>query len=659
MKLLNLTLNNFQGIKKLTLDFDGGKSASIYGDNATGKTTVYNALTWLLFDKASTAAKNFTPKTKGPDGDLHHLDHSSEATLQTDDGRNVTLKKTYKEVYKKKRGSATEEFSGHTVEYEVDGVPTKEKDYTATVLGFCGGDTEKSKMLTMPDYFPEQTAWDARRKILLEICGDINDDDIIAGNKDLKELPDFLRMPGTSEQYYTTEEYRKVASAKRTDINKQLGEIPGRIDEAERAIPDTEGLDEATIEANIAALQRKRDELAEERAAAAAGGTATAELQKEIADIRVRISEEKANHTQRQNEQNASVDADILLANREAREAARKAEDAAIDIKRKTAERDRLASLREQLLRDYQTVSAETWDESQSVCPTCGQGLPEDKVAKMREDFNLNKSRRLEDINRRGKNEANKGTIATIDSEIAAMQAEKVEAENKAAEAKARAEELARQRIAPVPFEQTEIYATLTAQIAEIQAKIADEGKCTTKAVSAVEAKIRATSDAIREEQDKRMQLTMAENQRRRIGELEKQEKRLASEYEELEKGLYLCDLFTKAKVAALTEKINGKFNSVRFRLFQEQLNGGLKEDCEVMIPRADGSMVPYAFANNAARINAGLEIINTLSEHWGVRMPVFIDNAESVTHLIGTDTQTIRLVVSEADKKLRLEVGE
>ena len=103
MKLLNLTLNNFQGIKKLTFDFDGGKSASIYGDNATGKTTVYNALTWLLFDKASTAAKNFTPKTKGPDGDLHHLDHSSEATLQTDDGRIVTLKKTYKEIYKKKR----------------------------------------------------------------------------------------------------------------------------------------------------------------------------------------------------------------------------------------------------------------------------------------------------------------------------------------------------------------------------------------------------------------------------------------------------------------------------------------------------------------------------------------------------------------------------
>lgn len=285
--------------------------------------------------------------------------------------------------------------------------------------------------------------------------------------------------------------------------------------------------------------------------------------------------------------------------------------------------------------------------------------MPDDKVSKMREDFNLNKSRCFEDINRRGKNEASKSAIAAIDAEIAALQAEKIEAESKAEKAKARAEELTGQRIIPVPFEQTEIYTTLTAQIGDIQAKIADEGKCIAEAVSAVDAKIRVTSDAIREEQDKRMQLTMAENQRRRIGELEKQEQLLASEYEELEKGLYLCDLFTKAKVATLTERINGKFKNVSFRLFQEQLNGGLKEDCEVMIPRDDGVMVPFSFANNAARINAGLEIINTLSEHWGIHMPVFIDNAESVTHLIGTDTQIIRLVVSEADKKLRLEVDE
>lgn len=657
MKLYRLTLNNFQGIKSLSFEFPEGRSASIYGDNATGKTTVYNALTWLLFDKASTAAKNFTPKTKGPDGDMHHLDHSSEAVFMTDTGRQITLKKTYHESYKKKRGSATEEFDGHTVEYEVDGVPVKEKEFTATVIGFCGGDTEKPKMLTMPDYFPEQLSWDTRRKILLENCGDISDDEIIAANDDLKELKDFLRMNGTTEQYYTTDEYKKVAAARRSEINKQLTEIPARIDEAEKAIPDTTGLNAEEIEQNIASLQKKRDSLAAEKAEAAAGGTASATLRTQIADIRTKMAEGKAAHAKAQNDQNSDIDADILLAKREANERRREAEDARIDIRRRESEAERLETLRSKLLGDYKDISGEVWDESKSICPTCHQQLPADQIERMREEFNLRKSQRLEEINKRGKTEASKTAIAELRAQIADLQtkAEAAEAMQKAAEAKA--EELAGKRIAPTPYEATDEYATLTAQIADIEAKIADEGKCTAEAVAAVEAKIRAVDEAIREERDKQMQLTMAENQNRRIGELEKQEKRLGGEFEELEKGLYLCDLFTKKKVGALTERINGKFKSVRFRLFVEQLNGGLKEDCEVMIPRADGTLVPYTFANNAARINAGLEIINTLAEHWGIRMPVFIDNAESVTHLTSTDTQIVRLVVSEADKKLRLEV--
>ena len=659
MKLLNLALNNFQGIKSLSFDFPDGRSASIYGDNATGKTTVYNALTWLLFDKASTAAKNFTPKTKGPDGDLHHLDHSAEAVFMTDAGRQITLKKTFHETYKKKRGSATEEFDGHTVEYSVDGVPVKEKEFTATVTALCGGDTEKPKMLTMPDYFPEQLSWDTRRKILLEICGDVSDDEIIAGNPDLSELKDFLRMNGTAEQYCTTDEYRKVAAARRTEINKQLVELPARIDEATQAIPDTTGLNAEEIEANIAALTKKRDSLASEKAEAATGSTATATLRTQIAEIKTQIAEGRAAHAKSQSDQNADVDAEILLARREANEERRKAEDAKIDIDRKTAEKARIEILRKGLLEEYDRISRETWDESQTICPTCSQRLPEDKVEAMREEFNLRKSRKLEEINRRGKTEASKTVIEALATEIADLQQKKETAESLQKAAEMRAERLAEKRITPTPYESTEQYARLTAQIAEIEAKIADEGKCTTEAVGAVEAKIRATDDAIREERDKQMQLTMAENQQRRIGELEKQEKRLAAEFEELEKGLYLCDLFTKAKVSALTERINGKFKSVRFRLFVEQLNGGLKEDCEVMIPRANGDLVPYTFANNAARINAGLEIINTLAEHWDIRMPVFIDNAESVTRLTESDTQTIRLVVSEADKKLRLEVED
>lgn len=126
MKIIDMKLTNFQGIGSLDISLDG-KSASIFGDNGTGKTTVFNAITWLLFDKPSTGAKNWSPKTRGADGEKHNLEHSVTATFVLQDGSRVTLGKTLREVYKKKRGSTSAEYSGNTVDYFLDGVPVKER----------------------------------------------------------------------------------------------------------------------------------------------------------------------------------------------------------------------------------------------------------------------------------------------------------------------------------------------------------------------------------------------------------------------------------------------------------------------------------------------------------------------------------------------------
>ena len=150
-------------------------------------------------------------------------------------------------------------------------------------------------------------------------------------------------------------------------------------------------------------------------------------------------------------------------------------------------------------------------------------------------------------------------------------------------------------------------------------------------------------------------QFAAAEKQVARKTELEAHGKELSKQFDDTEKALYLADLFTKTKVGMLTEKINEKFKSVSFQLFVEQINGGLKEGCEVLVPGEGGRMIPYAYANNAARINAGLEIIGVLSDYWKLKLPVVLDNAESNTHPLKIDTQVIKLYVSEADKELRL----
>ena len=128
IRLQRLTLSNFKGIKSLELDL-AGHNASIYGANATGKTTIYDAFLWLLFDKDSQNKSAFNIKTLDESGEpLHGLDHEVEAVLSVD-GQELTLKKSYKEKWTKRRGSATAEFTGHTTDYYIDGVPVKKSEY--------------------------------------------------------------------------------------------------------------------------------------------------------------------------------------------------------------------------------------------------------------------------------------------------------------------------------------------------------------------------------------------------------------------------------------------------------------------------------------------------------------------------------------------------
>lgn len=126
MKLINMKLENFKGIRHLEIPFNG-LNRVFRGTNGAGKSTVADAQSWLLTGKKSDANENLDPKTIGPKGYLHNLEHSVECKYELDDGSLITLKKVFKEKYTKKRGSTTSEFSGHVVEYYMDDVPVKQK----------------------------------------------------------------------------------------------------------------------------------------------------------------------------------------------------------------------------------------------------------------------------------------------------------------------------------------------------------------------------------------------------------------------------------------------------------------------------------------------------------------------------------------------------
>lgn len=650
MKLINLTLQDFQGLRTYTLNADG-QNVSVYGTNGTGKTTIANSLTWLLFDKPYTGEKNYSPKTTDEDGhELHHLDHRAEATFEKDDGSRITLAKCFHEVWKRKRGSSAEEFSGHVTDTYIDGVPVSATEYKRTIEDICAAD--RAKILTDPRYFAKTMHWEERRAILLDMCGDVTDAEVIAAAPDLSDIWNFLRKPGSTDQYYTVGEFQRIAASRKAELNRDLTIIPARIDEAAKSIPDTAGLPpEGEIEDTIAELERQKTALLGQIAALTADDQAQA-IRRQMGDIDIaiikargaymeafalknRIANEEVNELQQAIHK---ADQDIASADSRAYNVSKQIQDMTRD--------------REELLRRHAEVKSRVW-EGETICATCGQPLPEDKIEEAKAKFNQARSRELAEINEQGQL-CSKAAIEAKQAELDKIQQDKAEAEARKAELAPQLEQ-ARQTVQTPTFETTEEYAALAAQKAELAAQL-DRGADTTgEQKAALRARVDELGQEIARAQEARLTYSTARKRQERLAELEAQEKDLAREYEKLDRGAFLCEEFTRQKVAMLDERINSRFTAVRFRLFKTQINGGLADCCDVLCPTSRG-LTPYDSANNAAQIQAGAEIASALSRHWGVTMPLIVDNAESIVGTIPTTAQVIRLVVSEQDERLRTE---
>ncbi|WP_337032459.1 AAA family ATPase [Paenibacillus illinoisensis] len=650
--LVSLTLRNFKGIRDFVLE-TGSDSVSVFGDNATGKTTLFDGFVWTLFGKDSQNRTDFEIKGLDEAGKVAErgIEHEVEAVLMVDRHRR-SFKKVYYEKFTKKRGSAVAESNGHTTDYYVDGVPVKQGQYKAEVDGLISEDI--FKLLTSPSYFNEILKPDARRKVLLEVCGEMTDAEIIAGNKQLAPLADILGDR-------SLEDHRKVIAARRTEINKELDKIPVRIDEARRSMPDVSDLDPELLQEDIDTMRGRVDAKTAELQRIQSGG--------ELSSKEIRLREISAELTDIKHR----VQADSLQAVTEQRGRVMHLKSEASELQSKISGGQReVEQLKRQIIRTESQVTRlrEEWTTLDSLqypvheyqhdanCPTCGQVLPEDQVQavqdKALEAFNLDKSRRLEGISADGKAAAEevrklKHSMFDIEESMKNLQEQLTAKQREVTAAEATLQSL--QSEVSDPAEDAE-YQAKQKEAENVRAEIEQLRSSAADAIGKAQAEIRLLRSQVDELEADKAQLATVAATEKRIIELAEQQKKLAAEYERLEHELFLTEEFTRTKVSMLESKINRKFKHARFRLFEEQVNGGLKDVCKTTY-----NGVPYEGGlNNAARINVGLDIINTLGEHYGFSAPIFVDNAEAVTKLIDTEAQVIRLVVSKGDKKLRLE---
>ena len=652
MKILNLTLQNFKGIRNFSLDTQG-KDVNIYGNNATGKTSLFDAYTWSLFGKDSLNRADFEIKTLQPNGEPEHgLDHVAELILENEDGSYLSLKKVYKEVWTKKRGSATAEFTGHTTDHFIDGVPVQKKEFDAKIADIAN--ERIFRLLSDPRYFNEVLSKQERREILFDICGDVTDDEVIVSNPRLSKLSEVVGNR-------TLEQHRKVIQARKSEINRELEKIPVRIDEAERNLPRIDDI--ANPDALPDDIEKLREELRakqEELAQVRAGGQ-VAEKTKELRMIEAQIVDLKNKHRQALDEKVGEKRRELLKVQNEFYRLKGDIEAKNRTIQSNESEIKSLDEKMETLRRGWHIENDMVFEFEQSeTCPTCGQPLPQEQLQEAREkalaQFNKAKAEKLEAISAEGKKlkdmkAAMEENLAYVRCELEKATAELAGLEKKEAALKEDIDAIMR---GAEPVESTAEYYQLNAKYRELQDEIRKIEADNSLAITAIQKEIDTLADAITALEQAAARLEARKNGLQRIEDLKAEERRLAAEYEELERQLYLTEEFIRTKVQMLEDKINSKFQMARFKLFDVQVNGALVECCETTY-----NGVPYSNLNNGARLNIGLDIINTLAEHFGFAPPVWLDNAESVTDILPTKGQQIRLIVSATDKKLRVELEE
>lgn len=657
MRLLKLELINFKGARNVVFEPDG-KNASVYGSNGTGKTTLFDALTWLLYDKASDPdAKSFRPRTADAEGnEIHNIENTVCGTFFLPDGTVTVLSKTLSEDWGAKRGESVKTLNGNRTAYAVDCVPVSKTEYDKRIAAICP--PEKAQILTRPMHFPMALHWQKRREILMELCGDVSDADVISSTPDLAPLSDFLRKPGKSTGFYTVEEYRKIAAVQMKSADERMKEIPKRIDEASRGLPDVSGLEESALRERSEELKKQRDAIFEERAALS-DSDAAQELRRQIAEAKTDVERGRAAFESRKNEALSARRASIRHLESQKSDALLDAMRLEAKLRSETSDLNAARSLRDRLSVEYAEVKKSTYGGN-TVCPTCGQQIPEEQVAAAVEAFNLVKARRLEEIRASVEKSCSKDAISALERQIDAdsdvFSANQAEIAHLAAQIDAETEAISPEE--RTSYTETEEYAALRDRIAGLEAQLA-AGKADASLLrQEIDGRLSAVQAEIEETERKLMNLTFYKQRQQRIAELSDEQRTIGAEYERLAHGLHLCELFVKTKASMLTERINARFRTVRFRLFKPQLNGGLEERCDVMAQTSQGLKL-FSDANDAAKLNAGLEIIDVLSRYWGIEMPVFVDNAESVVHLQKIAPQVIRLVVSEADERLRVETNE
>lgn len=643
--LKSLKLYHFKGIKNLEINFSNHET-HILGRNGSGKTTIFDAVTFLLFGKDSQDRSTFNIKTLDSDGQaMRDIHHTVEAVFQID-AQTVTLKKVYKENWVTKKGELEPELKGHETLCYIDEVPKKISDYQAFINEIV--DETIFKQITNPKYFAS-LPWKKQREILFTIAGTVSDSEIAAGNPAYEALLEKLSGKKMAD-------YLLQISAEKKKLKVDIAAIPPRIDEVERSKPEPENF--AGLEKDLEARRKNLEDIeamiASANSAYQKQTTNNQQIYSQINDLKVKQSHVLNEATQQNmagyySAKNSRKEIEQDLQNAQ-RQLTRYEGDAGYIAKELEAKQVQINALRA----DFETVSDSQYvaEEGKLMCPVwnfaCGDArsleLHKTNQNKARETFNTTKVQKLDAINETGQK---------LSKEIAEIEGRLNDTARSISNTKQEIENIQNQLAnTPEPVQPGKVdpetnseWSALQAQIVKLEGSVKEITAPDNSKLLDDKRVFQGNIENLQARLAKKAQIEKAEA---RAKELREEQIKLSQTISSLEKDEFTINNFTRDRINEAEARINGRFTLVKFKMFNTQVNGAETETCEMMV---DG--VPYSDVNTAASINAGIDVINVLSQFYGVTAPVIIDNRESVSDIIETNAQVINLVVDRNTETL------
>lgn len=654
IKLKKMHIENFKKIKEKDIDFSD--KTKISGQNAVGKTSIVDAFMWCLFDKNSRGETKFQIRPLDYLGNqIDHVEIKVVLTLEVD-GREVVLQKVQKQNWVKKRGSMTETLQGNVNSFEIDGIPKKEKDYKEYIASLV--DEEVFKLITNPQAFVSKK-WQEQRKELMKFAPEVENDDVIASN------PELLQELSMALSLHNSDDLMAKAKKALSEYKKQQAEIPARIDEVKKSITDIDvaelELQRNSLKEQIAEIEKSEEDMTAQYEEHQRETDSLMDLKFKLSDMERKANEENVAAKRKYEDAIADYDADIASAERNIKALKQNIADGIGTI-------SAYEKKRQELLADWKEENAKVYadtlefDEESTVCPMCGQAYPVEKIEQIKAEFEQKKA----DIKAKWEKEHNEALDRIVSdgnrykSRIEDMQGKVDDARSKLSAAErdlesATAEkEKVEKQLAALP---DKIDISDNEEYKKLSAEIAEKEKMLNAANSGAEMRhqLKIKKNGLKEELlivEKQIAASDNSAKEERIEELQNEMDEIAEKVNEQEKMIYLLEEFTKAKMTIISKNVNEKFGIVNWKLFDKQVNGAVVECCECTV-----GGVPFSALNTGHRIVAGLDIINTLSELYGVSAPIFVDNAEAVNdfNLPEMAAQMVLLSVSD-DKEMKVE---